>query len=158
MPIRKLREFLEDNGIKYTVIGHSTAYTSLEIAEMVHISGQEIAKTVMVKINGKMSMVVLPASTKIDLELLKEATGASSVELAREHEFKDLFPGCTIGAMPPFGNLYGLDVLAAKALAEDEEIAFNAGSHSELMKLRFKDYENLVKPRIVTISASKERV
>jgi Ala-tRNA(Pro) deacylase len=158
MPTKKLKEFLDSHNIEYVSISHPTVYTAQEIAAAAHISGRNMAKTVIVKLDGKMNMVVLPASTKIDLELLKEATGASTVELAMEHEFKDLFPGCTIGAMPPFGNLYGLDVLAAQALAEDEEIAFNAGSHSELMKLRYKDYEQLVKPKVFKLSVSKERV
>ena len=157
MPSRKLREFLDSQNIEYISISHPTAYTSQEIAASAHISGKELAKTVIVKLDGKMTMVVLPASYKIDLELMKESTGASAIELAKEREFKDLFPGCTIGAMPPFGNLYGLDVLVAQALAEDEEIVFNAGSHSELMKLRYKDFERLVKPKALEFSSPKSR-
>ncbi len=158
MPTKKLKEFLDSHNIEYVSISHPTVYTAQEIAAAAHISGRNMVKTVIVKLDGKMNMVVLPASAKIDLELLKEAAGASTVELAKEHEFKDLFPGCTIGAMPPFGNLYGLDVLAAQALTKDEEIAFNAGSHSEVMKLRYEDYEHLVKPKVFELSASKERV
>ena len=112
-----------------------------------------MAKTVMVKLNGKMAMVVLPASYKIDFELLKSATAAGTVELATEPEFKDLFPGCELGAMPPFGNLYGMQTYVAQKLTEDEEIAFNAGTHSELIKLSYADFERLVKPTIVSISA-----
>lgn len=157
MPVTKLKEYLDKNNVHYEIISHATVYTAQEIAASAHISGREMAKTVMLRIDGKMTMAVLPASYKIDFDLLKEATGANTVELANEHEFKDMFPGCTIGAMPPFGNLYGLDVLAARKLAEDEEIAFNAGSHSELMKLKYSDFERLVKPKVIRFSAVKER-
>jgi Ala-tRNA(Pro) deacylase len=106
----------------------------------------------MVKIDGKMAMAVLPASCKVDFDLLKKAAGASTVGLASEQEFKNLFPECEIGAMPPFGNLYGMEVFVADALAEDEEIAFNAGSHTELIRLAYKDFERLVKPKVVKFS------
>ncbi len=99
-----------------------------------------------------MAMAVLPASYKVNLDRLKEATRARTAELAGEQEFKDMFPGCEIGAMPPFGNLYGMDVVVAASLAEDEEIAFNAGSHTELIRLLYKDFEGLVDPKVVEFS------
>jgi Ala-tRNA(Pro) deacylase len=155
MPLKKLRDFLDSKNIKYVTIEHSKAYTANEIAATAHIPGKELAKTVMVKIEGKMTMTVLPASYKINFELLQEAAGASNVELSSEQEFKDMFPGCEIGAMPPFGNLYGMEVLVDKSLCEDEEIAFNAGSHTELIRLSYKDFEGLVKPKVVKFSSSK---
>ena len=153
MPVKKLKEFLDRENIKYVSIRHSPAYTAQEIAATVHIPGKELAKTVIVKLDGKMAMTVLPASHQIDFNLLEEASGARKIELATEGEFKDMFPDCEIGGMPPFGNLYGMEVFAAKSLAEDEEIAFNAGSHSELIKLAYKDFERLVKPRIANFSS-----
>jgi Ala-tRNA(Pro) deacylase len=155
MPLKKLRDFLDSKNIKYMTINHSKAYTANEIAATAHIPGKELAKTVMVKVDGKMTMTVLPASYKVNFELLQEATGASNVELSSEQEFKDMFPGCEIGAMPPFGNLYGMEVLVDKSLCEDEEIAFNAGSHTELIRLSYKDFEGLVKPKVVKFSSSK---
>jgi Ala-tRNA(Pro) deacylase len=152
MPAKKLKEFLDNNKIKYVAITHSSAYTAQEIAASAHIPGKELAKTVILKVDGKMIMAVLPASYKVDFNLLKEATGASNIRLADEHEFVDKFPGCEPGAMPPFGNLYGVDVYAAKSLSEDEEIAFNAGTHTELIKLDYKDFERLVKPKIIDFS------
>ena len=134
MAVKKLTEFLDINNVKYHKIMHSPGYTAQEIAAAAHISGKEVAKTVMVKIDGKMAMAVLPASYKIDLNQLKMAAGAKTAELAGEPEFENRFPDCDIGAMPPFGNLYGMDVFVAEKLAEDEEIAFNAGSHSELIR------------------------
>lgn len=155
MPIKKLKDFLDSEGIKYVTINHSTAYTSNEIAASAHIPGKELAKTVMVKLDGKMAMAVLPASYKVDFDMLQEVTGAKKVELASEQEFQGKFPGCEIGAMPPFGNLYGMDVLVDKSLCEDDEIAFNAGSHTELLRLSYKDFERLVKPKVVKFSPSK---
>lgn len=146
MPVQKLKAFLDAHAIKYVTISHSTAYTAQEIAASAHIPGKEVAKTVMVKIDGTMAMAVLPASYQVDFDLLKAATGAQNVELATEPEFKGLFPQCELGAMPPFGNLYGMDVFMAASLAEDEEIAFNAGSHTELIRMAFPDFVRLVVP------------
>ena len=154
MPVKRLKEFLDSHNIKYLVISHSPAYTAQAIAASAHVSGKELAKTVIVKLDGKMAMAVLPASYQVDFDLMKAAVGAKKVELATEAEFKDLFPGCEVGAMPPFGNLYDMEVFVAGRLAEDDEIAFNAGSHTELIKLAYKDFERLVKPKVVKFSAA----
>ena len=149
MPLNKLKNFLDEHETKYVVISHSPAYTAQGIAASAHISGKEVAKTVIIKVDGKLIMAVLPASSKVDLNHFKNITGASNVELAKEEEFRDVFPDCELGAMPPFGNLYDLDVLAAESLTKDEEIAFNAGSHKELIKMAYKDYGQLVKPCVL---------
>jgi Ala-tRNA(Pro) deacylase len=154
MPAQKLKEFLDSNQVKYVTISHSAAYTAQEIAASAHVSGQDLAKTVMVKIDGKMAMAVLPASYKVDMKLLREVTGAESVELAGEKEFQDMFPGCETGAMPPFGNLYDMDVFVSESLAEDERIAFNAGSHTELVQLAYADFERLVRPKVIALSSA----
>ena len=152
MPVRQMIEFLDKHGIKYVTISHSTAYTAQEIAASAHIRGKELAKTVIVKIDGKMAMAVLPASYMVDRDLLLKATGGSRVELAVEHEFKDKFPGCHIGAMPPFGNLYGMEVFAEEDLSQEEEIAFNAGLHTELIKLKYNDFVRLVQPKVLKLA------
>jgi Ala-tRNA(Pro) deacylase len=152
MPLQKLKEFLDKEGIKYVSIKHSSAYTAQEIAALAHIPGKELAKTVIIKMNGKMAMAVLPASYKVNIQVIQEITGAENVRLASEGEFKDKFPDCEVGAMPPFGNLYNMEVFAAHSLEDDEEIAFNACSHTELIKLSFKDFKRLVNPRIIEFS------
>lgn len=152
MPTKKIKEFLDSNKVKYTSISHSSAYTAMEIAAMAHVPGKDLAKTVMIKIIGHMAMAVLPATHMIKMDLLKKAVGSDDVRLATEQEFKDKFVDCEVGAMPPFGNLYSMDVYASNALKEDEEIVFNAGSHTELIKLSYKDFERLVNPRIAEIS------
>ena len=152
MPGQKLREFLDSQQVKYGTINHATAFTAQEIAALSHVRGRELAKTVMVTIDGRMAMAVLPASQKVDLNLLKRAAGAEAVELASETEFKSLFPDCEAGAMPPFGNLYGMAVFVEMSLTEDEEIALTAGTHSELIKLSYKDFERVVQPTVAGFS------
>ena len=112
-----------------------------------------LAKTVMVKIDDKMAMAVLPASYKVSFRLLKTTAGASKVELANEQEFRDMFPEAEVGAMPPFGNFYGMEVFVDESLSQDDEIAFNAGSHTELIKLAYRDFERLVKPTLAKFAA-----
>lgn len=153
MPVRTLKEFLDRNNIKYITISHSRAYTAQEIAASAHISGKEMAKTVMVRIDGKMAMAVLPASYRVDRNRLKEVSGAANVEIASEGQFRDMFPECEVGAMPPFGNLYHMQVFVDERLTQDEEISFNAGSHTELIRLSYRDFERLVQPKVGPFSA-----
>jgi len=155
MPVQALREFLDRNRIKYVTISHSPAHTAQEVAASAHIPGRAMAKTVIVKLDGRLAMAVLPASEMIDLELLADAAFAQRAELADENGFRDRFPGCELGAMPPFGNLYGMDVYVADSLAEDDEIAFNAGSHTEVIRMQYPDYARLVKPRILRFGAPR---
>jgi len=152
MPIRKLREFLDSHAVRYFVVSHSPAYTAQEIAAAAHVPGKELAKTVVVTLDGKMAMVVLPASRQLDFDLLRKLTSARKVELASEKEFADLFPECEIGAMPPFGNLYGMDVYVSEELEDDDEIAFNAGVHTELLILSYENYKRLVHPKVAKLS------
>jgi Ala-tRNA(Pro) deacylase len=143
--------------VKYVNIAHSPAYTAQEIAASAHIKGQELAKTVIVKLDAKVVMCVLPASHQVDFGLLKDSSGAREALLVPEQDYKDLFPDCAPGSQAPFGNLYGMDVLVSRALTEDNEIAFNACSFSELIKLSFNDYLKLVNPTIADFSVQPER-
>jgi len=147
----KLQEFLDQNRVDYDLISHSPAYTAQEIAARCHIPGQDLAKTVIVKLDGKLTMLVGPAHLQFDLEALKQLTKAKKVELARESEFEDRFKDCEVGAMPPFGNLWNMDVFVDDSLLQDEEISFNAGNHSELVKMKYSDWASLVKPKVVHI-------
>jgi Ala-tRNA(Pro) deacylase len=156
MTLKKLVEYLDNNKVKYVVITHSTAFTAQDVAQSAHISGKEVAKTVVVWMDGAMAMAVLPASHMIDFNLLKEVTGAKNVELASESEFKDRFPECEIGAMPPFGNLFTMRVFVSSSLSEDKEIAFNAGSHREMVKMSYVDFEKLVQPTVASFTFEKK--
>ena len=155
MALTRLREYLDSHNVKYVVISHSLAYTAQGVAALTHIPGKELAKTVIVKIDGTLAMAVLPASCQVDLARVKALLGAETVELASEREFKDRFPDCETGAMPPFGNLYGMDVYADESLTQDKEIAFNAGSHWELVRMAWADVERLVVPRVIKLAAGR---
>ena len=152
MPARKLKEFLDSQAVKYVKLSHSTAYTAHEIAQSLHISGRKVAKTVIVLIDGKMAMAVLPANRSVKFDHFQKAIGAKKIELATEAQFKDMFPDCELGAMPPFGNLYGMEVYADQHLTDDDEIFFNACTHSELIEMSYMDFERLVKPKVIKLS------
>jgi Ala-tRNA(Pro) deacylase len=142
----KVKDFLDTNHIHYNTITHPTAYTAQGTAAYAHVSGNELAKTIMVKVDTQLVMAVLPASTQIDLSALKRLTRAKSICLAAEAEFEMKFPDCDLGAMPPFGNLYGVPVYVEERLTQDREIAFNAGTHNELVQMKYDDFERVVNP------------
>ncbi len=146
MPVQKIKQFLDDHEVKYTIVEHSPAYTAQEIAAEVHVPGRHFAKSITVKLDGRLAIAVLPATDQIDLERLARSTGAQTADLATEQEFREAFPGCETGAMPPFGNLFGLEVFVSPHLAEADEIAFNAGTHTEVMRMSYADFERLVRP------------
>jgi len=155
MALASLTEYLDARNVAYVVISHSPAYTAQGIAGLTHISGKQLAKTVMVQLDGRLVMAVVPAKFQVDLELLKRAARAKTVVLASEDEFRDRFPLCETGAMPPFGNLFGLEVFADQSLEEDKEIAFNAGTHRELIQMAWKDYKRLAEPRLIQFAAGR---
>lgn len=152
MPAAKIKEFLDRNDVPYITITHSQAFTAQQVAASAHIPGKEMVKTVMVRMRNGLAMAVVPASYHVDFNSLKEVIGEDNLRLAFESEFRDVFPDCEVGAMPPFGNLYGMEVFVAEALAENEEIAFNAGTHTEVIRMSFADFERLVHPKILRFS------
>ena len=157
MSAQSLTVYLDRNQIRYTTITHSPAFTAQEIAHSAHVSGSELAKTVMVKLDGRLVEAVLPASHKLDLESFKTITGAKEAELASEAEFEGYFPDCEVGAMPACGNIYGVDVYVSPSLKQERVIMFNAGSHSELISMLYKDFEKLVHPNVVPLSRTESR-
>ncbi|HEV2330381.1 MAG TPA: YbaK/EbsC family protein [Verrucomicrobiae bacterium] len=152
MAVAKLKEYLDREGVKYAVVSHVPAYTMQKVAESAHIPGKLLAKTVIVKLDGEMAMAVLPANQKVIMQDLRDMTGAENVKFATEDEFKTHFPDCEIGAMPPFGNLYGMEVFVAESLAGNEEIAFNACSHTEVIRMSYADFDRLVQPKVLNFS------
>ncbi len=152
MPVTKLKDFLDQHRVKYVSVQHSTAYTSQEVAASAHVKGRNMVKTVVVRLSGKLAMAVLPAKYNIDLKELAKAAGAGTAELAIEEDFEKQFPGCETGAMPPFGNLFGLPVYVDQTLTRDEEIAFNACSHTELILMAYADFQRLVSPKVASFS------
>ena len=149
MPVTKLKAFLDSRGIRYVSINHSRSFTAAEVAASVHVNGRDFAKTVIVKLDHALAMIVLPANRRIVLHDLREWLANPQVRLATEDELRDAFPDCEVGAMPPFGNLYGMPVYVAASLVDEPEIAFNAGTHSEVIKLAYADFEQLVQPLVI---------
>jgi Ala-tRNA(Pro) deacylase len=154
MPIlTRLKEFLDAKGVRYEVRSHRTAYTAQQVADAEHIPPREMAKVVMVRDGGEYLMIVLPAPYHVGLEQLGKAAGRTGLRLATEAEFTGLFPGCQPGAMPPFGNLYGIPVWVDEALTRDDEIAFNAGNHEQTVHMKYADFARLVQPRVASLRA-----
>ncbi len=147
----KIKNYLEKEKVSYQVLEHSLAYTAMEIAGSQHIPGRQVIKSVIVKSNGSFIMCVLPAIHYLDMDKLKAATGKKNLEMATEDDLTKLFPDYEVGAEPPFGHLYGLKVFADKILEEDEEIVFNAGTHTDMIKIKLKDYIRLAKPQFSDI-------
>jgi Ala-tRNA(Pro) deacylase len=155
--LRKLKELLDEAKVSYEVYNHPLAYTAQEIAAQQHFSGKEMAKVVMLEVDGLLVMGVIPGSQKINLNTAKASLGAKAVRLATEDEFISRFPECEIGAMPPFGNLFGLPVFVDPALEKDESIYFNAGNHVQTLRLLYRDFAKLVKPRLVRLVEENKR-
>jgi Ala-tRNA(Pro) deacylase len=157
MPIlRKLKEVLDEANVSYEVYHHVLAYTAQEVVTAQHLSAKEMAKVVMLKVDGNLVMGVIAASHKINLNTAKASLGAKEARLASEDEFISRFPECEIGAMPPFGNLFGLPVFVDPALEKDEYIYFNAGNHLQTVRLKYQDFARLVKPQTARLVEEKK--
>jgi Ala-tRNA(Pro) deacylase len=148
---RRLKEFLDANNIAYDVMSHKVAYTAQEVAAAQGVTGWQVAKTVVVNCDGKYMLLVLQAPAMVDFSRLRKALGCKEARLASESEMEKLFPGVELGAESPFGNIYDLTVCVDKGLADESEMVFNAGSHTETIRMKYADYARLVNPRVVEI-------
>lgn len=148
----RLQMFLDQHKAKYDMMTHSAAFTAQEVAQAAHIKGRDFAKVVILKADGKLMMAVLPACCQININKLQTKMNAKYLEIATEEDFRDKFPECETGAMPPMGNLYGMPTIIDEQLTLDTEIAFNAGSHTELIKIPYAEYEKLVAPEVADFS------
>ena len=158
MPILiRLKELFDEAKVSYEVYNHPLAYTAQEIAARQHFSGKEMAKVVMIEVDDRLIMGVIPGSQKINLNTVKASLGVKQARLATEDEFISRFPECEVGAMPPFGHLFGLPVFVDPALEKDDVIYFNAGNHVQTVRLSYKDFARLVKPQIARLVAAPKR-
>lgn len=148
----RLHNFLDERHVPYTTLPHERTLTAHETAAAAHVGNQLFAKTVMLKIDGDLAMMVMPAAYRVDLVRLSRALGGRTVELAQETEFKDAFPDCELGAMPPFGHLYGIPVYVDSRLAAQPEIAFNAGSHTDAVRMSYAEFERLAQPELLWLA------
>lgn len=150
-PINELKAYLATNHVRYELIKHREKFTAQELAAAEHVPGREQAKVVILRSGNEFLMVVLPALYHVDFERARAAIGKEDLELANEYQFVDVFPNCEAGAMPPFGNLYGLPVWIDESLTRDEYIVFNACSHSEAIRMKYSDFARLVRPRVALL-------
>ncbi len=146
--LKRLKEYLDSKKVAYEVLAHGKTYTAKELAQSLQVPGKDLAKVVILNLGGRFVMTVLPANWKVDLHRLRDIFQTHQVRLATEEEVRGLFPDCELGAMPPFGNLYGLEVYVDQSLGEDAEIVFPAGTYSEAVRLRYQDFANLVNPKV----------
>jgi Ala-tRNA(Pro) deacylase len=149
MPAKQLKTFLDEASVDYMCLAHPPAFTAQELAHHVKIAGDRVVKTVIIELDGKMAMLVMPATWRIRWDRLSKILDTDFVDLADEQAFQDRFPDCEVGAMPPFGNLFGMSVYCAEALTEQPELAFAAGSHTESIHMNTRDFLNLVQPMVI---------
>ncbi len=148
----RLEQYLRESGVQFKEMTHRTAYTAQDVAAAQHIAGKLVAKVTMIVVDSGMVMLVLPASHRVDMNKVGDVFPEDTIRLARESEFEHLFPDCEVGAMPPFGNLYNLPVYVDRALAADEQLVFQAGTHRETMQIDYADYARLARPVVVDIA------
>jgi len=149
---RRIREFLDGSAVKYVTISHSPAYTAQETAESAHIPGRKMSKTVVLRIDGFLALAVVPATRDVDLQALRRQIDAQAIALAHKEEFENRFDGCKMGAVPPFGNLFGIDTFVDPSLMGQQDIAFPAGTHTDVIVMSVSDYERLVRPKYVRMA------
>ena len=144
-------KFLKSNKVKFELRHHPARYTAQEVAAAEHITGEEVAKVVILKADDRHVMAVLPATCVVDMTKAAKAVGADKVGLATEDAIAGLFPDCEVGAMPPFGTEYGLETFVDARLAEDEEILIPAGTHEDSVLVPWADYERLARPTVADL-------
>jgi Ala-tRNA(Pro) deacylase len=146
--LQRLREYLDMAGVAYQVSRHAPRYTAQELAQEEHVPGKLVAKVVLVMADQHLVMLVVPATSRVNLPWVRHAVGAKRARLATETEFLAHFPDCQVGAMPPFGNLYQMPVLVDRGLTQDPVIMFNAGTHDLLVTMTYEDFARLVQPKV----------
>ena len=142
----RMEEYLRQNGVEFEVKIHAQAFTMQEVAAALHVPGSQVAKVLIVSADDEKVMAVLPAPYRLNIDLVRDLAGAKKARLAKEEEFADLFPDCATGAMPPFGNLYGVPVYVDRSMGEERDMIFRIGTHRETMKIAYADFAHLAKP------------
>ena len=155
--LKKLKAILDEAKVPYEVYNHALAYTAQEIAAKQHVSGNELAKVVMIEADEQLVMAVVRGNDKVSLHVVEDSLDVRHARLATEDEFISRFPECEIGAMPPFGNLFGLKVYVDPALAKDEFIYFNAGSHVQTVRMKYQDFARIVQPTVIRLVGERSK-
>lgn len=149
MPAKSLKDFLDQSGVEYLCLSHPSAYTAQELAHHGQVAGDRVAKTVIIELDGKIAMLVMPATWRVHWDRLSQVLETDFVELADETGFKDRFPDCEVGAMPPFGHLFSMTMYCSEALTLQPDIVFPAGSHTESIHMTTRDFLRLANPIVI---------
>ncbi|MGC9521567.1 MAG: aminoacyl-tRNA deacylase [Anaerolineae bacterium] len=152
MPTPQVKAYLDEHDVEYETIPYEHAYDAQHVAAAAHVSGKQLVKTVVVKVDDRLVMAVVPADARVDFERLKAEVGANRAALAKESDFKGLFGDCDVGAMPPFGPLYGIDVFVDETLTLADKVACRGGTHGELIQMPYEDFELLAAPQVLTLA------
>ena len=147
-----VQKFLSGQNVQFETLEHPVEYSAQRMAGVIHVSGDEVAKTVVLKVDGKPMLAVLQATHAVDFDKAPEVFGAETVELAPEEELRELFPDCELGAVPPFGSQYGLPTVVDEPLTKDETIVFEGNTHHDAIRMRYADYAKLENPRVASFS------
>ena len=153
----KLREYLDQKGVAFEHHVHPTAYTAQRTAESLHVPGRELAKSVVINADGALLLAVVPSNQKVNLDHLQFITRSANMRLATENEFTDAFPSCELGAMPPFGILFGIATYCDTSLEQNDSIEFNAGSHNDTIRMDFHDFKRLARPTMIDLVDHPQR-
>jgi Ala-tRNA(Pro) deacylase len=152
MPTAQVKEYLASQGVAYETIPYGHAYDAQHVAAEAHVSGKQLAKTVMIKVDDSLVMAVVPADARVDCERLKATLGATHAEMAKESDFKGLFGDCEVGAMPPFGPLFGVEVFVDQGMSLARSIVFRGGTHGELIRMAYADFARIAAPRVLALA------
>jgi len=145
---QRIRDYLDSQDVPYEPIHHSQAFTGQEVAHSLHMSGKRLAKAIVLAGDGKPVMAIIPASHRLNFQEFRAALEADRLEMLPEGELVKLFPDCDLGAIPPFGNLYGLGVWVERTVSDAEDVVFCAGTHEDCLRMRYSDFTKLTKPRL----------
>jgi Ala-tRNA(Pro) deacylase len=147
-----LQTFLSEHHARFQTLEHPKTFSAQHMAHALHVPGDNIAKTVVLKVDGRYVLAVLQATHNVDLPLAREALQAESVKLALEGELAQFFTDCELGAVPPFGSHYGVDTLVDESLTHDNLIVFEGGSHREAICMSYRDFEEIERPQVAVFS------
>lgn len=155
---QRLETYLRDNGVGFEVREHPAAFTAQQVAAAEHVPGRRFAKVVMVKADDRLHMLVMPAPERVDRQRARAALGVNEFHIASESDFSATFADCDLGAMPPFGNLYGVPVVVDASLGENELMTFQTGTHTTTMTIRYEDFIRLVRPKVIELGVQPARI
>ena len=148
----RVDQYLRRHHIVVQEHNHSATYTAAQLAQVEHVPETNVAKVVFFWCDGQLVMGVLPANRNLNLRLVKKATHAATVRLATEREIAERIDNLHLGAIPPFGSLFGLPVMMDESLKDSDVIEAPGGIHNVSFRMRVADYVREEAPQIARLS------